>query len=231
MVAALLGTTSAGNWTITGSTGYQFIPEGSGAVSFPARMAVSAGQFLGTTTFNTMPVMCDTGLPGDIGSYGTAYGVGESFAESVLNEYKAAIWATIERDVDNDGFGDETQDKCPQSAAFQNACPVLSISRQLSASKTQINVLASSSIDAQLVAVAVVSIPKIGKKKARRVTIQGTGQQFAAGTLKTIRLKLPSSVKSALKTKGKLGATVTLSGSGLANTATVTGKVTIRQKK
>lgn len=218
-------------WNVEAATGFQVAPANVDA-TFEARQPVKAGSVLGISSFNSSNPIC-SGLSSD----NTTIANTSSFdptsfptLDTTIPGWRAAVWAIVEADADGDGYGDETQDKCPQSAAFQNPCPVLSISQQLSASKTQINVLATSSIDAQLVAVAVVSIPKIGKKKARRVTIQGTGQQFIGGTLKTIRLKLPSSVKSALKTKGKLGATVTLSGSGLANTATVTSKVTIRQK-
>jgi hypothetical protein len=140
-----------------------------------------------------------------------------------------ALWAYEEPDVDGDGYGDETQDKCPQSATYAlTPCPVLSISQQVSTTSKQINILAAASVDTQLTAVAVVSIPKIGKKKAKRVTIQGKAQPFSAGKLKTIKLKLPSSVKSALKKK-KLSTAVTISGNGLANTATVTSKVKLKR--
>lgn len=193
---------------------------------------MKAGSVLGISSFNSNNPIC-AGLSSDnttIAFTGSFDPSSFPTLDTTIPGWRAAVWATVEADADGDGYGDETQDKCPQSAAFQNPCPVLSISQQLSASKTQISVLAASSIDAQLVAVAVVSIPKIGKKKTRRVTIQGKGVEFTAGQLKRLTLKLPSSVKSALKKKGKLGATVTLSGTGIANTASVTGKVTIRQK-
>ena len=63
VVAALLGAKSGSDWTVVGSTGFQYIPANSGAVSYAARISVGAGQTLGTTTFNTMPVMCETGSP------------------------------------------------------------------------------------------------------------------------------------------------------------------------
>jgi hypothetical protein len=36
------------------------------------------------------------------------------------------IGGVLEPDVDGDGFGDTTQDRCPQSAAFHTACPKIS---------------------------------------------------------------------------------------------------------
>ena len=39
---------------------------------------------------------------------------------------RVPAFAAIEPDADNDGFGDETQDKCPQSAALHTSpCPVV----------------------------------------------------------------------------------------------------------
>ena len=37
---------------------------------------------------------------------------------------RVPVEATLEADADKDGFGDETQDLCPTSAATQSACPV-----------------------------------------------------------------------------------------------------------
>jgi hypothetical protein len=38
---------------------------------------------------------------------------------------RVPVEATLEADADKDGFGDETQDLCPTSAAAQGACPVI----------------------------------------------------------------------------------------------------------
>lgn len=230
MFAAILGTKSGNDWTIAAMTEYRYTTGGSaGAVSYSARIPVKAGQTLGSTTFNSMPVMCETGSPLEQGAYGSAYAAGESFAENSISGYKAAIWANIEPDIDNDGFGDETQDKCPQSAAYIDVCPVLSIGQKLSASNKQITVLASATTNALLTAKAVVAIPKIGRSKARNVTISSKATQFTAGRLATIRLKLPSSVKRALKKKGRLKATVSTSGDGIANKSTATSKITLKK--
>jgi hypothetical protein len=162
--------------------------------------------------------MCNTANALDLGNFGSADAVGETVPGPATPNYRNAIWAQLEADADGDGYGDDTQDKCPQSAAFQNACPVLAISQQLSASSKQIKVLATASVNTSLTATATT---KISSKKT--VTFKSKASAFSAGQLKTVKLSLPSSVKSALaalKKSKKLKVTVTLSGNGLANTAT-----------
>lgn len=39
--------------------------------------------------------------------------------------FRIPVSAMLEPDADGDGFGDETQDRCPQSAAVQATCPVV----------------------------------------------------------------------------------------------------------
>ena len=42
------------------------------------------------------------------------------------------VAGALQPDVDGDGYGDETQDSCPQSAAFHAACPTVSFARAYS---------------------------------------------------------------------------------------------------
>lgn len=101
---------------------------------------------------------------------------------------------------------------------------MLKIARQLSATSSEIRILASTTVDTSLTATATVTIAS--KTKA---TFKSKATPFVAATFKTIKLKLPSSVKNALKSK-KLKATVTVTGSGLANTATATSKITLKKR-
>ncbi|MGH2960070.1 MAG: hypothetical protein ACRDKE_10730, partial [Solirubrobacterales bacterium] len=143
--------------------------------------------------------------------------------ETIAANYRVPVFATLEADIDKDGYGDETQDKCPQSAALQDPCPVLAISQKLAAAKGAISITAAASVDTSLTATATVKVPKLGSKKAATVTFSSKASAFSAGQIGTIKLKLPSRVKSALaatKKSKKLKFSVTLTGNGLANTAT-----------
>lgn len=200
---------------------------------FNARIPVVAGDRLGITAFDSEPRMCSTSNLSDSVSTTGNVTVGDTFTPSGIPGQIAPVWAEIEVDADGDGYGDETQDKCPQSAATIDPCPTLSISQQLTAAKGVINILAASNLDSSLTATATVKLPKTKKSKAKTVTINGKPTAFTGGKLKTIKLKLPSSVKTLLKKTrkqkpAKLTATVTLTGSGLANTATATAKVKLK---
>lgn len=235
MVAATLGSLAGPKVNINRWTGFRLAPDNQASV-FNDRIPVVAGELLGMTVFNSTAGMCSGFTPGsDLVVYngGPIAEPGSNFTPgSVIAQNRSPIWATIEADVDGDGYGDESQDKCPQSAAFQNPCPVLSISQQVSYAKGSIRLLGTASVDASLSAAAAIKLPKTKKSKARTVTLTAKPAAFTAGKLQTIKLRLPSSVKSALKQlkKGKsLSASVTLTGSGLANTATVTSKLKLKK--
>lgn len=92
---------------------------------FPARIPVQAGDRLGLLPVGEeSPLFCltsDSGdrtwsLPGSVG-----LGAPHLFAAGV--EVRVPLVSVIEPDRDGDGYGDETQDKCPQSAAYQGECP------------------------------------------------------------------------------------------------------------
>ena len=188
------------------------------------RLAIKAGEGIGFATGGGGGgALCNTLDPGDtVGYSNTFFGPGGSYAESIATAYRIPVFATVEADVDKDGYGDDTQDKCPQSAALQNPCPVLAISQQLAAAKGAIAITAAASVDTSLTATAKVKVPKLGQKKAATVTFASKATAFSAGQIKSIKLKLPSRVKDALaatKKSKKLKFTVTLAGSGLSNTA------------
>lgn len=232
ILAPAIGQFAGGQWTIVNAAPFQVIP-GSSVSEFPTRIPVSTGQSLGLLAFQGVGNMCSgyVGPTGDVIDYNNAHvPVGGSFTPvGTFPSYRLAVFGTLEPDVDKDGYGDETQDACPQSAVLQNACPVLSISQKLSASRSAISVLASASVDTALTAEASVKLPKIGKTKAKTVKFKSKATAFSAGKLKAIRLKLPSRVRKAVKAGKKLKVTVTLTGNGLANTATT--KSTIRLKR
>lgn len=229
IAALIFGTSSGGQWTIAKRTPFESVPE-SVTTEFPTRLSVAAGEVLGISIYNSSAYMCGSlGLADVIDYNGSFTEVGVNFSPSQIPQVRLPVWATLEADVDADGYGDETQDKCPQSAAFQNPCPVLAISQQLSANAKQITVLATASVDTALTAEGSVKLPKIGKSKAKTVKFKSKATSFTAGKMKAIKLKLPASVRNAVKAGKTLKVTVTLTGSGLANTATT--KSTIKLKR
>jgi len=49
--------------------------------------------------------------------------LGEEFTGGSIINHRVNVSATVEPDADGDGFGDETQDKCPAAAGGTEGCP------------------------------------------------------------------------------------------------------------
>ena len=95
--------------------------------TFPAQVKVEAGAILGLY-HSTIGTACEfDGVPGDTTSYVFAAipdpPVG-SFYDPNMNDagFRVNISAQLEPDVDDDGFGDESQDKCVGLAGPFNGC-------------------------------------------------------------------------------------------------------------
>jgi hypothetical protein len=50
------------------------------------------------------------------------------------------VGGVLQPDVDGDGYGDATQDRCPQSAAFHTACPTVAFAPAYSGGATRVKV-------------------------------------------------------------------------------------------
>lgn len=108
-------------------------------------------------------------------------------------EGQVPISAVVEPDADNDGYGDETQDGCPQSAAFQGACPTVTLDAISLAGKTKITVYVAVSTPAP---VQVLATGKAGKKK---VSLSSPTQTVEPGKLTPFTLKFTKPLKKRLK--------------------------------
>jgi hypothetical protein len=150
---ALIARYVGSDMTIVSSSAPSYVwPETIG--EFNVRIPVVAGDILGITAFDSEPRMCTTGISADSLSTTGSVALGDTFTPSSLPGSITPIWAEIENDADGDGYGDETQDKCPQSAASIELCPVLSIGQLVSSSKGVINIIATANIDTSLTATA-----------------------------------------------------------------------------
>jgi hypothetical protein len=227
-VTGLLG------WSIFATSQYSIV-KGNVVTESPTRLPINAGDSIGFTHYNSAPRFCGGFAAGDIVEYdGDNVNTGDTYIGAEAVGYRSPVWATVEPDADKDGYGDESQDKCPQSAALQSPCPILTISQQLASAKGAISITGAASAESTLTATATVKVPKLGKKKSATVTFSSPPTAFAAGELKKVKLKLPSRVTSALaatKKSKKLKFTVTLTGNGLANTATSVKSISLRGTK
>jgi hypothetical protein len=205
---------------------------GKGSNTYGARISVQAGDFLGIAG-NPFTAYCETGDEADAMAAATGgTPVGSIFkAMEIKSRLQVPIAARIEPDVDGDGYGDETQDKCPQSAAYQTPCPVVTVSSLSLTHPKAVTVYVSSSLSAP---VAVTGTVKLGKGKT--ATLSAPGQTVAPGTLGRFNLALPKPVLDTLaKLSTKKLLTVTVSASatnvtGSPSTATSTLKLRGQKK-
>jgi len=116
-----------GKFQVVGASNEETINLGTNV--FPTRVPVQVGDRLGAVGASDFsPLFCETSEKGDhTWSYGGSAGLGSTHLFAANEKLLVPLVAVIEPDRDNDGYGDETQDKCPQSAAYQGPCPTISL--------------------------------------------------------------------------------------------------------
>ncbi len=141
-----------------------------GANVFETRIPIAPGDRLGVVaTSATGAISCEeSSAPGDVMGYtksGLPNGTTAPFGE--LAKARAAVSAVIEPDADGDGYGDDTQDKCPQSAASHEPCPTLILDAvSMPPGKGAVRILVATSNEASITVSASATLRK-AKKKAR----------------------------------------------------------------
>ena len=114
-----------GHWTLATKSALASVTP-STLNSIPTRLPVPAGVILGIQTTVANMNCAGTSGAGDAVQYASTFNPDtstEMTPTSTLPNYRWNISAVLESDVDGDGYGDVTQDACPQSATTQAACP------------------------------------------------------------------------------------------------------------
>jgi hypothetical protein len=205
---------------------------GSGLNTIPARVPVQPGDRLGLfgsgeVSFEGPPtepgtLVCEAEPePGVvIGAFpGTAStGATVAYQEGGEGLTRVPAVAVIEPDADNDGFGDETQDKCPQSATAQVACPVVQLSTVVTKKKRSITIAVTGTSAAS---VTVNGKAPLGKGK--KTNLKGGTKAVTPGALTKFTLRFPTKLTKRLKELGpskKLTLKITVSAPNVAATPT-----------
>ena len=200
-----------------------FVSLNGGFNTVPARIPVQAGDLIGWFGLqmgSPFTIICTTGNPADkgaviegnpsLGSNVTALGEGSGI--------QAPVTVSVEPDADNGGFGDETQDQCPQSTAVQVACPLVTLSTATQVKKRSVTVIVTSSTAAPVTVNAVVNLGK-----GRKAKLNGGTQNLVAGTLGKFRLFFPKALKKKLKElppKRSVKLNVTVTGTSVSGAVT-----------
>jgi hypothetical protein len=186
------------------------------------RLPVSAGDFLGLFG-STGTLICNTGNAGDVaGSVAGDSAVGSTATYLPATQSSIPVVVTVEPDVDNDGYGDVTQDLCPQSAAAQVACPTIKLDSLATAANGSITVVVATS------STATVTVGGLVKVNGKKVKLKGGKKTVQPGSLTSFKVKLPAELKRALaKLPASHRITVTLT----ASATNAAGQVTTDKAK
>jgi hypothetical protein len=194
-----------------------------GSNTFSTRIPVHTGDLIGdvaTAEGEQISIYCETGNAGDrVGVIAgnpplnsTATSLGEQ------GGFQVPATVSVEPDADNDGYGDETQDQCPQSAAFQSACPTVALSTSTQVKKGAVTVIVTTNTPAP---VSVKGVANLGKGK--KATLKAATQNLSPGVLGKFKLKFSKQLKTKLKElsrKQSLTLKVTVTGTSVAGQAT-----------
>jgi hypothetical protein len=233
-----------GQFTVVGESAR--VPVGVGSTTSLTRIPVQGGDLLGSSTFvsesgesESAALFCETKDPEDELAFIANDPPTGSTVTALKTEAGAQnpIVATIEPDADGDGYGDETQDKCPTDASTHEACPLPppppvtppppTLSASAAAKKTFLTVSLTTTAQTS---VTVTGTVKIGKGKT--VKLSGNTQTVALGALAKFTVLFPAKLKAALKqlpTSKKLTINLSASAPG-ATTKTLTVKVPGQKK-
>jgi hypothetical protein len=202
-----------------------------GASSLDVRMPVKPGERLAVhgplfkfgPTEVQVTFLCEPGPGEPEGVIGTSLedspvGGTIKFAETPTAA-RVPVAAVIEPDADGDGYGDETQDKCPQSAAVQTDCSPVGLDAFAVQSQGKVVVLVVATAPAKVKVAGSVKLPK-GASASASTKLKPVTHELTPGKLGRFTLKFPGPLKSALGSlpKGKkLPLKITVSSTNVAN--------------
>jgi hypothetical protein len=206
--------------SVIGESTGQVVP---GLNTFSTRIPIQAGDRIGLVGHSEIgTLLCET--VSEIGHYGGFEGSATTGATVPYLETSGKVRipavGVIEPDADGDGYGDETQDKCPQSAATQAACPAVKLSLSKIVKKSSVKLLVSAN--------AATSVKVTGKVKAggQKLTLKGGKKTVKPGKITAFKLTFPAGLISAL---GDLPRSHSLSLKIVLSAKNLTGKATVKK--
>lgn len=133
-VYSVTGAGLTGRYTALRTGAFRPVPESGGLLTFPERLAIGTGDRVGLSLTINGPagsnpfVLSPTTNPSSAYFYAftPAIADGDFFLTNGLVSgvsTRIVLNADVEPDIDVDGFGDETQDGCPQRADVSGVCP------------------------------------------------------------------------------------------------------------
>jgi hypothetical protein len=215
-------------WKVVSESGFSQLANGANA--FAVQIPVKTGDVVGSWAAGNGSPYC-TSTPSNDFRYDSDssadVAVGSTFAVGTATGIDNAIWATVEADADGDGFGDDTQDHCPNSATSQSAsaCPAPPVSTYIDRTSRALTVYASAKLPVPLQVTAKVNVPK--QKPISLTSAAATVTPFGITPFKLSYSKALRKAIAAAPKKKPLKITVTvLGGTPLASIQTASVKLT-----
>jgi hypothetical protein len=231
------------SWHFVRSSGQFTVAPVSGVHAFDARVRIGAGEYIGLDRPAAMDVFRPA--PGAVTNLfaDSPPSDGETLGNGGDPGRELLINADVEPDADKDGYGDETQDGCPTSAATQGPCPSSPVGPQgapsvldrrdpllrLAIKRTQdvdkLAVAARMDEDGTLAASGFVQTARVRRRSrgTRSVRLRRVRRAARARRRVTLRLKLARRslrrVKRAMRSGQLAAATVTITATDRAGNA------------
>lgn len=179
---------------------------------FNTRIPIKAGDHLGLFSFwkGGVPYCTASSMADVFGGFEGNVAVGSTVGFSEFpGEFRIPVTAVIEPDADRDGYGDETQDKCPQGAEFHDACPAIGLEVAPVVNKGSVEVLVVADHPAPVTVNGAVGFSwgigsngKVPRRPARGprtdAKLAGGTQTLASGRIGRFTLKFPKRLRKAL---------------------------------
>jgi hypothetical protein len=213
-----------------------------GVNSFPTRIPVQAGDRFGLIPVGASFFSCVTGNSDDITwSYKGNVEPGSTYQFAAGVQVRVPVVAVIEPDVDGDGFGDESQDGCPRSAAATAPCPPVKTTFKTKVGKKAILVTVSVSSAATVQVFGQVSWqvrgrPKGAAGRSKRPGDHGLIVGISAGGPRTVSAATPRKFrarlsKPILRRLGRITPRQALRALLTVRTTDIAGKVTEQRRR
>jgi hypothetical protein len=185
-------TGASNEYTVVAESGT--LPVVSGIQTFDVRVPMAAGDFLGLQGGANGVLYCNTSAANVIGVLPGDAAVGSTATYSPQANNAIPVVVTLEPDVDQDGYGDLTQDECPESAAYQGECPVVVLDSFATPQGGAIVVLVGTDNTAK------VKVTGKAKVNGKTIKLKSGTKTVKPGKLAKFTLQLPRPLRDALAT-------------------------------
>jgi len=176
----------------------------SAASTFRTQIPVRAGDYIGAYGPAPSGTLICPGASADVVTYFAGDpGLGPPQTYSSNGSVLVDLSVNVEPDADRDGFGDETQDGCPQLHAVQATCPLIGLGSGALARKRWATLFVATDSDASVSVTATTKIPNFGKRtllaRRKQINLEGPVQSVSPGRVVAFKVGLPPRLKLALR--------------------------------